>query len=465
MKQAPSRDRSEIERHCVGIIDRHPHRQAILEADLRLWVREVVAAHGEAATWHALRAGGFGGSEIGVLVRNHSGVRADHQASAHDIIEGKLLRRMPLEETGPMRRGHDNEPRHAQWFWSKYGAQRDQESFDRLSGGTGLRAWMRYSPDELALIPIEQPNPAMGGDRRARWLVDYKAPSVVDDSEEVKFQYACQLHQGALICAKLGIHLDGLMLSQFDWANWELKDDHVAYDPQLARMILQAGDHYWDFVLRGHVPDYVVRPRFEGEADLRKSWEECANQVARLKAMHKAIEELLEPQEEALRAHLETFRMAGTRCTVGDLSISAIAKVDVEAVRDALPDDQGEQILAALAKKGSSVSYDAKAMETQLRSMGLPMKQFAKTQLDESKVYDWAHNAKLDPDAFIKETIRFSPNEDLKQRARDSVRQAFVPVVETPKAAAQSANDDHGPQDDRDGPDTTGRSAPRSVSA
>jgi hypothetical protein len=454
------RDRDVIERQCVSIIDRHPHREAILEGDLRLWVREVVAAHGEAAVWHAARAGGFGGSEIGVLVRNHAGVRADHQASAHEIVEGKLLRRMPLEDSGPLRRGHDNEPRHAQWFQRKYHATRDQEAFDRLSKGTGLRPWMRYSPDELVLLPVDQPNPALQGRHLARWLVDYKAPTLVDESEEVKFQYACQLHQGALICAKLGIHLDGLMLSQFDWAKWEIKDDHIPYDPEMSRMILAAGDHYWEYVLRGDVPDYVRRPRFEGEAELRKAWEDKANLVARLKAMGKAIEDALKPQEQALREHLEQFRVAGLRCTVGDLSISAFGAVDVDALCQVLPDEQAEQILEGLAKKGTSTSFDSKAMESALRQRGVAMKQFARVSLDEAKVYEWAVSNKLDPETFIKETIRFSPNEDLKQRARDSVRQAFGPVE-----VERSANDEQGPQDDREGPETTGRSAPRSVSA
>jgi len=458
--QRNERSTQEIEAECIRIIDRHAHRDAIREGDLRLCVREVVAAHGEAAVWHATRAGGFGGSEIGVLVRNHAGVRADHQASAHDIVEGKLLRRMPLEDTGHLRRGHENEERHAQWFWNKYGARRDQNAFEQLGSSVGLRAWMRYSPDEVALISIEQPNPAMGGQRVARWLVDYKAPSVVDESDEVKFQYACQLHQGALICAKLGIHLDGLMLSQFDWAGWQLKDDHVGYDPELSRLILQAGDHYWAYVLRGEAPDYVRRPRFDGEAQLRKEWEPRANLIARLKAMDKAVEAVLTPEETALREHLKAYRMSGTRCTVGDLSISTVAKIDLEAVRDALGDD-GERVLESLARKGSSSSYDADAMAKHLRALGVSMKQFVKVSLDEAKVYDWAVANKLDPESFIKEEVRFSASEDLKQRALDSVRQVFV----LPSADVAGAAESGDAQDDREGQEGTGRSAPRSVSA
>lgn len=453
---------ADIEAHCVRIIDAHAHRSAIDESDLRLWVREVVAAHGEQAVWHARRAGGFGGSEIGVLVRNHAGVRADFQASAHDIVQGKLLRRMPLEDSSHLKRGRDNEPQHAQWFYAKYGCQRDQDGFDRLAASTGVRAWMRYSPDELALMPVDRPNPALGGARLARWLVDYKAPSVVHEGDQVKFQYACQLHQGAMICASHGIHLDGLMLSQFDWANWQLKDDHVGYDPQLAALILRAGDHYWDYVLRGQVPDHVVKPRFGGEADLRMHWQDRANQIARLKAMKKAVEELLEPEEEALRAHLDAVRMAGVRCTVGDLSISAVSVVDIDAVRRAIPDSasdaQAQQVLASLAKSGASTSFDTNAMQAHLRAQGVPMKQFLKVRLDEAKVYDWALHSKIDPDSLISEQVRFSSSKELEQQARDTVREVFG-ASEQSRVSIEGS----GELNDREGQESVGRSSPRSV--
>jgi hypothetical protein len=300
----------------------------------------------------------------------------------------------------------------------------------------------------------------MGGQRVARWLVDYKAPSVVDESDEVKFQYACQLHQGALICARLGIHLDGLMLSQFDWAGWRLKDDHVDYDAELSRLILRAGDHYWAYVLRGEAPDHVRRPRFQGEAELRSTWEERANLIARLNAKGKAVEEILRPLEQALREHLRSFRMAGTRCTVGDLSISAVAAVDLDAVKDAL-DEDGEQVLQSLARKGSSTSYDAELMARHLRSLGVSMKQFARVSLEEAKVYDWAVTNKLDPEAFIREDVRLSASDDLKSRARDSIREVFV------LSAAVEPEDRNptGGQGGREGQESTGRSAPRSVRA
>lgn len=451
---------AEIEAKCVAIIDAHAHRDVLREADIRSWVKDVVGTHGELALWHAARAGGFGGSEIGVLVRNHQGHRADHQNSAHDIVEGKLLRRVPDGETGHLRRGHENEPRHAQWFYDKYRAVRDDAAFEGLSHAIGVRPWMRYSPDELALIPIGEPNPHLGGRTFARWLIDYKAPSQVEEAEEVAFQYACQLHQGALVCAQAGIHLDGLMLSQFSWAGWTLKDDHIPYDPELSRQILRAGDFYWDHVMRADVPRYVNRPRFDRENEVRKEWEERGIRIAQLTAMSKALQVQLDVEASELKEHLARYRMAGTKMTLGELSVNVIAKVDHDKVTQSLPEKDFEAAAQALLKKGASASYDEDAMARHLRGMGVNLKQFAKSRYDDAKVYDYALETGLDADAFIKEEIRLAPSAGLIEQARETVRAMFGA---SPKPSLAQLSSE-GQQDDRAGRNTE-RSAPRSVSA
>ena len=147
MQSAISRE--QITDKVWQIINGLPQREAIVEGDARHWVAEVVERYDDLSIWHAIRAGGFGGSQIGALVRNHCGQRADHQQSAHDIVEGALLRRLPDEPNGQMRRGVAMEPQHRQWFYEKHGAVRDTKGFETLSKNTGPRPWMRYSPDDL----------------------------------------------------------------------------------------------------------------------------------------------------------------------------------------------------------------------------------------------------------------------------------------------------------------------------
>ena len=159
-----------------------------------------------------------------------------------------------------------------------------------------------------------------------------------------------------------------------------------------------------------------------------------------------------------MREHLGGMRLADTRCTVGDLSISAVQTVDLDAVCQAIAQQgsQAEAILSSMAKKGANTSFDAKAMEAYLRDLGVSMKQFAKVKLDEARVFEWAVANKLDPHALIKEQVRLTASKDLELRARDTVRAVF--------GMPEKSNDEES-QNDREGPETTGRSAPRSVLA
>lgn len=418
-----------IELQCRQIIDGHAHRPILRDSDIRYWVREVVKMHGEMAVWHAARAGGFGGSEIGVLVRNHQGQRADHQSSAREIVLGKLLRILPDQDNGHLRRGNGNEDRHGQWFREKYAAVRDEEAFNKLKTSAGPRPWMRYSPDEVVLIPAEGPNPSLDGRHLVRVLGDYKAPSRVDETtDEISFQYACQLHQGAIICAYNGIHLDMLMLSQFDWAGWRLKDDVIPYDPELARQIMAAGDAYWDCVMRAEVPPYITRPIFEGEAKLREEWLEKSNRLAQMLALKKALETEIESIQVPMKEDLAKMRMSGTRMTIGELSFNTVSKVDHEKVEEEVAkvaEQSYETTVKALLKKGASPSYDADAMARTLKSMGVPLKQFAKHKYDDAKVYEFAKAHGLDPDAFATEEIRMSPSDALRSEAEKFIRATY----------------------------------------
>ncbi len=411
---------AELKAKCRRIIDGYRHRDVLREDDIGTWVAAVVGMHGEAALWHATRASGFGGSDIGVLVRNFLGSRADHQASAHDIVESKLLRRLPDEDMPALRRGHDNEPLHAQRFYAKYGAVRDVEAFERLSKAVALRVWMRYSPDDVWLLPGDRPNPHLGGRRLLRVLGDYKAPSVVDPAEMISFQYCCQLHQGAMLCAATGIHLDGMMLSQFDWARWALKDDNVNYDSELARLILTAGDHYWDCVMKGEVPPYIQSARFEGEEDLAERYGLAGQRLAQMKALAAALDKEIKLAEEELKSEFKGFRLGDSKVRLGELTVSTARSVDSEKVREVLTEDQ----ITAVSVKGSP-EYDAKMMLDHLRGSGANVKQFRNDKIDAEKAYALLEQLGLDPEDFVKEQLRLTPAAALKDAAVDSIASIF----------------------------------------
>lgn len=461
-----SHDAAALKRRCLEIIDGFHHREALRADDIRQWVDHVVGAHGNAAPWHAARAAGFGGSDIGVLVRNWSNLRADHQASAHDIVEGKLLRAVPSEETGDLRRGHENEPRHAEAFYRKYAAVRDEGAFTRLSAAHGVRLWMRYSPDDVVLVPTATPNPSLGGALLRRVLVDYKAPRRVDPDPEIAFQYACQLHQGAMVCARSGIHLDGLMLSQFDWAAWELKDDNVVYDQELARMILRAGDHYHAYVLRGELPPYIMTPRFEREDEFVKEYGQKAQLLAQLRAASKALGEEQELLETELKSALSKTWLAGTKMSLGDLKVTAVTLVDHEAMGKLL----GLAETAALRKRGTKPDYDGAAMAERLKELGEDPARYRIDKIDPEIGYLRLLELGHDPERFMTQQIRFKVSAHLEQAARDMVRVTYPRLPEKDSQASgedayegpQDAADDQ--QDVREG-ESNERLAPRTVMA
>lgn len=431
MTQTP--DTQAIKLRCIEVIDGFHHREALREDDIREWVSHVVGTHGEAAIWHAVRASGFGGSDTGILARNFRGHRADHRCSAHDIVESKLLRSVPDEDNGDLSRGHDNEDVHARRYYAKYSAERDVDAFNTLSKSQGLRVWMRYSPDDVVKIPSKYQNPALGGAFARRLLIDYKAPRVVDEDDSVAFQYSCQLHQGAMICAKAGIHLDGLMLSQYDWAGWCLKDDNIPYDPEIARLILEAGDFYFDFVMRGELPQYVMTPRFEREQEFIDAFGKKAQLFAQMAATGEAFTKASEVVGKELKDSLKDLRLVGKKMQLGDLAVSAASIVEHEKINELLSKEE----IALLRKKNAKPDYDTDAMAERLRALGGDPEAFRIDKIDADKAYPVLIEKGYDPEQFMGEQIRFKVAEHLKVEAKELVKMSFPPEQKADIEVAQ----------------------------
>jgi hypothetical protein len=439
-------DTQEITRRVWSLVDAVPHRAAIQEADARGWVEEVVALHGEAAIWHAIRLSGFGGSEIGILVRNHCGVRADHQASAHDIVAGKLMRKAPTETSGHMTRGHENEEPHARRFYTKYGAARDVEAFNALKDAQGKRLWMRYSPDDVVQMPVQLIRdgagvfyPSLQEGKNRRWLIDYKSPSKVEQSDEVAFQYACQLSQGAILCAEAGIHLDGMMLSQFDWANWLLKDDVVNWDQSLGQSVLDAGDHYWGFVTSGQLPPYISTPEASNLEGYKSEYLQAAEMFSSLAALADAAKKRADEIRVKLLEPVNGTRLAGQKVSFGltgipVLTLGAKMMLDREAAHKVFTAEQLDSC------SGKNV-YNADKMEDALRAQGVDMSQYRVRDLDATKVYALAASLGLDPDHLVAEQLTLTPDKTVKQRMAAYIEQHY------PLSAAVVARDADGAAD------------------
>lgn len=431
---------AELTRLVWEKVDALPQRGAIVEADARAWVDGVVGEYGELALWHATRAGGFGGSQIGGLVKNFMNERADHDQSAHDIVAGALLRKMPDEPNGHMRRGVAMEPQHRRWFHEKYGSRRDEQGFALLSKSVGPRSWMRYSPDDLAFM--EGP-----GGKEGRILIDYKAPSSVDQGAAVAFQYTCQLHMGRMVCEHVGLPVDGLLLSQFDWANWALKDDDVPMIAELDDLIVKAGDHYWDYVLRGELPKYVRKERLEHEEALRERLGPKSIMLARLKAMASVIDGHVKKLEEQVKPEIAKFRLGRSKVLLDGISYSATPKFTEASVLEKLPVEVFEAIpLAGNATK----AYDDKAMLKKLKELNVDVKQFAKPgSVDSELLYDALVEHGVDADALMGEQLTGRLDTKLVADVKTFFEREFADFLPTDEEA--SFVQDEAQQDGREG--------------
>lgn len=448
-------------------LDTLPQRDVIDRSDASQWIDFMANVMPNDAMWHMIRAGGVGGSEIGGLVRNFMGFRADHGFSAHDWALSKLLRKTPEPAQGVMQRGHDMEPLHAQRFYQQYGTRRDQAAYDKLSKSQGSHIWMRYSPDDVVWFDVPTVFTTVDGDVQVqeRVLIDYKAPTTIDMNARIAFQYACQLHQGAILCQEQGIEIYGCMLSQFDWASWSLKNDFVQIDPEICELIKQVGDHYWGCVMNAEIPRYVVRERLELDPDLHNAYAKAAERLGAINAMKTQLENASAEVKQFLSAglNLGERRLEGQVLAYpGAIKISAPQSVDEQKVRKVLGEDAvqallveqpelrghspevidavreilGEQAARALQVKNTKTEYDAAALAKRLKELGEDIKPYRKlTKMDPALAFDALIQAGHDPEDFVTETVRITVDPAMKARAEDWFESSF-PALETPTVHA-----------------------------
>ena len=265
-----------------------------------------------------------------------------------------------------------------------------------------------------------------------------------------------------MICAANKIHLDGLQLSQFDWANWALKDDFVSYDPDLAKLILAAGDHFSDFVLRGEVPPYLITPKFSEQEDFAKRFGAKAQVLAQLSAVAGAMLDEKEHLAEEMKAALQAAngesgaRLAGTKLTMGDLAVTCVVLLDHNKVAKVVTKEEAAGLRKA--KPGKDVSWDVEGMAAKLVELGIDPIAYRTDKFETEKTFDFLLEKGLDPEDYMTEQIRLTPSKFMKEQAADIVKVTYPRTVLSHAAEEQVAaeavvdgNDESVESDVRDG--------------
>lgn len=201
----------------------HTPQAAMLDrVDIARWIEGVRRYQSARADWHVRRLHGLGGSEIGAVLRHFLNNGESGHQSITQVVESKLLKRLPTYENHHMKRGTALEDLARLAFRFKYGAELDAQAMQAMNGPALKHGatWLVGNPDDLVLM------------RGRRFLVDYKVPNVF--SENIDFDYDCQLHHYKLVAQMRNIQVDGLICAKLDIAP-ELAQSLVAKIDKMSR--------------------------------------------------------------------------------------------------------------------------------------------------------------------------------------------------------------------------------------
>lgn len=396
-----------LTRELWAICDALPQRAAIDSREAAEWIDYMANVRPKEAVWHMRRASGIGGSEIGGLVRNRWNIRADFEFSAHDWALGKLLKKLPDEGNESTYRGTVMEPVIRQMFYAQCSAERLPAEFDRLKNAVGSLNWMRYSPDELCRF--RHPFPLVVDRQRhqlyGRYLADYKAPTAVEASDDISFQYAAQMNQGAILCEEQGIEVDGLLLVQFDYRKCELHLNALPVDRELCQEIRETGEHYWGEVMQGRVPRYVVKEQRTLTDDLRAAALPLVQRLAMLSGVAKKVNEEAEAVKQSLNGLLDLSnrRMGAEKLTFPEvMSCSATPVIDEDRLAERLPAEVIEACRYASNAKAKN-ELDPDAVASALNAAGVDISTVLRRKLDPAKVHQALADRDIDPSLVITE--------------------------------------------------------------
>lgn len=396
-----------LKRDLWSVCDQLPQRAAIDSHDAGEWIDYMANLRPKEAMWHMRRASGIGGSEIGGLVRNHWNIRADFEFSAHDWALGKLLKKLPDDGNESTYRGTVMEPMIRRLFCAQYGAERLSAEFEQLKNAVGHLPWMRYSPDDLCRM--SRPIPlVVNGERHqlyGRYLVDFKAPAQVEPTDDVSFQYAAQLNQGAILCEEQGVEIDGQLLVQFDYQRCSLHLNALPVDPELCQSIREVGNHYWGEVLEGRVPRYVFKEERVISDDLRAEATPLVQRLALLSGVEKRVKE----EADGIRQQLNTLldlgqsRLGAERVKFPELmSCSATQVINEDRLREYLP----AEVIAECQYAGKAQAkneFDTGAVVRALEAAGVDINTVMRRKLDPAKVHQALQDNNIDPSLVISE--------------------------------------------------------------
>lgn len=188
-----------------------PHADKISPEHLKSWLKQVNEIEPSRLLWHMKRARGVGGSEIGTLLLEASGLTPPFERTSQLLANEKLFITAPTAPLPHMMTGIILESAVRQAIISLYGGERDLAA-------------------EQAVSHIQSPlHGALVGNTDFYWnlkgsriLTDIKVPinstdTDFDQSQNYKLlTYEAQLHLYDMLGESVGIHSDKMVVAELD---------------------------------------------------------------------------------------------------------------------------------------------------------------------------------------------------------------------------------------------------------
>ncbi|NWD56910.1 YqaJ viral recombinase family protein [Pseudomonas veronii] len=462
-----------------NILGNLPQLSVIQQADAQRWVEGIMRHHASRSEWHAKRLMGIGGSEMGAVVSFYRGERHKGFQSVKEVVQGKLMMRLPDFENWHMRRGNTLEDLGRQVYLARHGAVIDHAAtalFIAARKAAGYE-FMVGNTDDIVIK------------NGKRILVDYKVPNVF--SETIDFDYEVQLHHYATIAKIAGIRLDGAELVKLDLpptmteyltrsidglgaermtqlahsiAHMDIPGCRVValpveLKPSLQAELLAAGKDLWnDYVLKGVVPTPGVTGKLELDEHVEFDLAKYQQQYMMAKSGISHLEKVFKKAQAGITELLSNVDYENKALPLSVVTVKPNKLDDDKIIKEALalgatdddllPDKRDYSVQALLEEiqiLGGQVNldhlfnraFDASKASTFLKDKGVDLSEFRKEGMsialsqkkDDVKIGEVYRTAAADVfGAWIDESLISNQGHPSEFDADDSSIETYMPI-------------------------------------
>lgn len=423
MSDEISPDQQTLYDEVACVIETLPQRSVISDSTVDHWIRGIIKRDPERAVWHAHRAAGIGGSEVGELLLTAMG-KSNAYNTLEDLSRMKLLQQFPIPPTIHMLRGTAMEPL-AQPVYHKLSNHKSLLETPEIK-----EAFSKPHPDYPFIIG----NPDEVAQAGNKVLVtDFKVRSNLDSEDAIKLINAAQVHWYGLLyegyfkklpdyyaLAELDIPsklIDDLMAQENP--NFQALADNIAavngpgfgmqirtfrHNPAIANNLVKLAREFWENHVLSGIP--YQNPQPQKPAELTSNDEKSLNELQNEFLRFKLAGQVAKDKADEIRVEIDNiaskYQVKEWPFEVPGISAGYTERFDAKAAVSAL---MSKGVDKALLVKPTDV-LDTEAAEVTLRNNDLLGEHVFKQGFDTRMIKASLKEAGLSASLFQNKTFR-----------------------------------------------------------